>query len=45
VTDLEALRRIGARLFPNDTAFETADALDVFASLRADVPAMAEVIA
>ncbi|HEX6640801.1 MAG TPA: molybdopterin-dependent oxidoreductase, partial [Thermoanaerobaculia bacterium] len=45
VTDLEALRRVGARLFPNDTAFGTADALDVFASLRAEVPEMAEVSA
>jgi NADH-quinone oxidoreductase subunit G len=43
VTDLEALRRVGSRLFPNDTAFETADALDVFATLRAEVPDMAEV--
>jgi predicted molibdopterin-dependent oxidoreductase YjgC len=45
VTDLEALRRVGARLFPNDAAFGTADALDVFASLRAEVPEMAEVSA
>jgi NADH-quinone oxidoreductase subunit G len=43
VNELEALRRIGARLFPNDDAFATADAMDVFASLRAEVPEMAEV--
>jgi NADH-quinone oxidoreductase subunit G len=45
VTDLEALRRVGARLFPNDASFATADALDVFATLRAESPEMAEVSA
>ena len=42
-TDLESLRRVGARLFPNDAEFRTADALDVFAELRGSVPALAEV--
>jgi NADH-quinone oxidoreductase subunit G len=45
VTDLEALRRVGSRLFPNDESFRTADAHDVFATLRAETPAMAEVSA
>ena len=45
VTDLEALRRVGARLFPTDASFATADALDVFATLRAETPEMAEVSA
>jgi NADH-quinone oxidoreductase subunit G len=45
VNDLEALRRVGARLFPHDAAFSTADALDVFATLRAEVPEVAEVSA
>jgi NADH-quinone oxidoreductase subunit G len=33
-SDLEAFRRIGARLFPDAEEFRTADALDVFESLR-----------
>jgi len=41
VTDLEALRRIGARLFPNSADFKKADALDVFAELRGKIPALA----
>jgi len=41
VTELEALRRIGARLFPGDQEFRSADAYDVFASIRANVPALA----
>jgi NADH-quinone oxidoreductase subunit G len=45
VTDLEAFRRIGARLFPNDDAFRTADAYDVFATIRESMPEMAEVSA
>jgi NADH-quinone oxidoreductase subunit G len=45
VTDLEALRRVGARLFPNEASFGSADALDVFATLRAESPEMAEVSA
>jgi predicted molibdopterin-dependent oxidoreductase YjgC len=45
VNDLEALRRVGARLFAHDAAFSTADALDVFATLRAEVPEVAEVSA
>lgn len=45
VSDLEALRRVGARLFPNHDEFRSADALDVFATLRAQVPEMAEVSA
>ncbi|HYI09144.1 MAG TPA: molybdopterin-dependent oxidoreductase, partial [Thermoanaerobaculia bacterium] len=40
VSDLEAFRRIGARLFPNHDAFRSADALDIFAELRASVPDM-----
>ncbi|MFZ2492824.1 MAG: molybdopterin-dependent oxidoreductase [Thermoanaerobaculia bacterium] len=40
VTDLEALRRIGARLFPKTEAFRTADALDLFREIRAKVPAL-----
>jgi NADH-quinone oxidoreductase subunit G len=39
VTDLEALRRIGARLFPNGDGFGSSDVLDVFESLRASMPA------
>jgi NADH-quinone oxidoreductase subunit G len=45
VTDLEALRRVGARLFPKDASFGPTDALDVFATLRAESPEMAEVSA
>jgi NADH-quinone oxidoreductase subunit G len=41
VTELEALRRIGARLYPNDSEFRSADALDVFAAIRANVPSLA----
>ena len=44
-TDLEALRRVGARLFPADEGFRTADALDVFAELRGTVTTLAEVSA
>jgi NADH-quinone oxidoreductase subunit G len=44
-TDLESLRRIGARLFPEDDAFRSADVLDVFATLRAQMPELAEVSA
>ncbi len=44
-TDLEALRRVAARLFPADEAFLTADALDVFAELRGTVSTLAEVSA
>jgi NADH-quinone oxidoreductase subunit G len=44
-TDLEALRRVGARLFPGDAAFGSADALDVFAELRGSVSTLAEVSA
>ncbi|MBV8520010.1 MAG: (2Fe-2S)-binding protein [Acidobacteria bacterium] len=45
VTDLEAFRRIGARLFPNDEAFRSADAYDVFAAIREEMPQLAEVSA
>jgi NADH-quinone oxidoreductase subunit G len=45
VTDLEALRRVGARLFPDAEDFRTADTIDIFASIRAAVPEMAEVSA
>ena len=38
VTDLEIFRRIGAKLFANDEEFRTADALDIFETLRADIP-------
>jgi NADH-quinone oxidoreductase subunit G len=44
-TDLEALRRVAARLFPDDPDFRSADALDVFASIRSALPEMAEVSA
>jgi NADH-quinone oxidoreductase subunit G len=44
-SDLEALRRVGSRLFPNHDEFRSADALDVFATLRAQVPELAEVSA
>ena len=45
VSDLEAFRRIGTRLFPGDAAFASADALDVFASIRAHDPQFAEATA
>ena len=49
VTDLEAFRRIGARLYPSATEFRSSDAFDVFAALRAQIPAfeggMSEVMA
>jgi NADH-quinone oxidoreductase subunit G len=38
VPDLEIFRRIGARLFADDEDFRTADAADIFETLRADVP-------
>src|SRR5450755_1007564 len=38
VPDLEIFRRIGAKLFANDEEFRTADALDIFETLRADIP-------
>ncbi|HEX2831875.1 MAG TPA: molybdopterin-dependent oxidoreductase [Thermoanaerobaculia bacterium] len=41
VSDLEAFRRIGARLFPNADEFRRVDTLDIFESLRAKVPALA----
>ena len=44
-SDLEALRRVGHRLFPDAGEFESADDLDVFESVRASVPQMAEVSA
>ncbi|HYC88281.1 MAG TPA: 2Fe-2S iron-sulfur cluster-binding protein [Thermoanaerobaculia bacterium] len=37
--DLEALRRIGARLFPGEDVFKSADALDIFENLRVEVTA------
>jgi formate dehydrogenase major subunit len=40
VSDLEAFRRIGARIFPGDPAFRSADALDVFEEIRASMPQM-----
>ncbi len=39
-TDLEALRRVGARLFPDSADFRSADALDIFAELRGQVPSL-----
>jgi NADH-quinone oxidoreductase subunit G len=45
VTDLEALRRVGSRLFPEAEDLRPADMLDLFASIRAAVPEMAEVSA
>ena len=41
VPDLEIYRRIGAKLFPGDAEFRKADAFDVFETLRATVPAIA----
>ncbi len=38
VSDLEIFRRIGAKLFADDEDFRSADALDIFETLRADVP-------
>ena len=38
VPDLEIFRRIGAKLFADDEDFRTADALDIFETLRADIP-------
>ena len=44
--DLEALRRIGARLFPGEDVFKSADAMDIFENLRAaGAASMAEVTA
>src|SRR5205085_8550496 len=40
VTDLEALRRIGGRLYKDADDFRTSDAFDVFESVRANVPAV-----
>jgi NADH-quinone oxidoreductase subunit G len=40
VSDLELLRRIGARLYPAAADFREADAYDIFATLRANVPAI-----
>ena len=37
VPDLEIFRRIGAKLFPDDEEFRSADALDIFESLRENV--------
>jgi NADH-quinone oxidoreductase subunit G len=45
VTDLEAIRRVGARLYPDAEEFHSADSLDVFESVRAAVPSLAEVSA
>jgi NADH-quinone oxidoreductase subunit G len=45
VTELEAFRRVGSRLFPGDDAFESADALDIFATVRASVPSLAAEVA
>jgi NADH-quinone oxidoreductase subunit G len=39
-TDLEIFRRIGARLFPDSAEYRSVDALDIFETLRATVPAM-----
>ena len=41
-TDLESLRRVGARLFAGDADFRSADAMDVFAELRGSIPSLAE---
>ena len=45
VSDLEALRRVGQRLYPDAEEFRSGDAFDVFESVRADVSQMAEVSA
>ena len=41
VADLEIFRRIGARLFPQSGDFREADAFDLFETIRANVPALA----
>jgi formate dehydrogenase major subunit len=45
VSDLEALRRIGARLYPDAAEFAAGDAFDVFEDVRAAIPQLAEVSA
>jgi NADH-quinone oxidoreductase subunit G len=40
VADLEIFRRIGAKLFPQSSEFKSADAYDIFATLRTTVPEM-----
>jgi NADH-quinone oxidoreductase subunit G len=40
-TDLEALRRVGARLDPSAREFRHADAIDIFAEIRSSVPSLA----
>jgi NADH-quinone oxidoreductase subunit G len=40
-TDLEALRRIAAHIFPDDERFRSAESDDVFEALRAQIPALA----
>jgi NADH-quinone oxidoreductase subunit G len=45
VSDLEALRRVGARLYPDAEEFRAADAFDIFEDIRAAMPQLAEVSA
>jgi NADH-quinone oxidoreductase subunit G len=40
VADLEILRRVGAKLFPQAAEFKSADAFDIFKHLRTTVPAI-----
>jgi hypothetical protein len=44
-SDLEALRRVGARLFPDADEFRSADASDIFATLKAGSELAVEVSA
>ena len=44
VSELELFRRLGAALYPEAVEFRSADAMDVFASLRESMPAMAEAL-
>ncbi len=40
VADLEVYRRIGARLYEGSADYNSADALDIFATLRSTIPAI-----
>jgi NADH-quinone oxidoreductase subunit G len=44
VQDLEILRRIGARLYPQADEFRPAEVEDLFETMRGDVPALANVV-
>ena len=44
VSELELFRRIGAALYHDAAEFRSADAYDIFASLRESMPAVAEAL-